>query len=217
MRTHDLNRDDPLGKQVEQGVAGGDFSPMAPPDAYSPPAKDKVSAEEMHPFLRQFVEDHTTFIEELKRFEEALLSARKDGITKELYQRLTNFFSWFDREFIPHSRREEVALFPLLRKRLISNGEHGKGEKPATGVDLMDDDHVKAVQSASVILNFLELALRLPDERSRLLVFDAALEQGVSLAELLRLHIFREDNILFASAHRLISSSEFDLMENNDG
>ncbi|MCC7406113.1 MAG: hemerythrin domain-containing protein [Bdellovibrionales bacterium] len=217
MRTHNSRRVDPLKKQAEHGATGNDFSPMAPPDAYAPPAMDKVSAEEMHPFLRQFVEEHATFIEELKRFEEALLNARRNGITKELYQRLTHFFGWFDRDFIRHSRREEVTLFPLLRRRLISNGEHGKGEKPETGVDLMDDDHVKAVQTASVILNFLELALRLPDERSRLLVFDAALEQGVSLAEMLRLHIFREDNILFASAHRLISSSEFDVMENNGG
>ena len=79
----------------------------------------------------------------------------------------------------------------------------------------MEDDHLKAVQLAAVILNFMGLALRLKDEPSRLIVLDSALEQGKDLVELLRLHIFREDNIIFSAAHRLISKNEFDHFEAN--
>jgi len=62
-------------------------------------------------------------------------------------------------------------------------------------------------------VNFLGLVFRLPDERSGMIVLDAALEQGKNLVELLRLHVFREDNVVFPLAHRLISRAEFDAMQ----
>src|SRR3989338_3635678 len=146
-------------------------------------------------------------MEELKLFKETIFSIQKTGFTRELDCKLRHFFHFFDSDFVPHSQLEEAALFPLLGKRLIADGEHspigaGTSEVPTTAVDLMKADHLKAVQLAAVILNFLGLAFRLPDEKSRLIVLDTALEQGKNLVELLRLHIFREDNIVFALAHQ---------------
>lgn len=46
-----------------------------------------------------------------------------------------------------------------------------------------------------------------------MIVPDAALEQGENLVELLQLHVFREDNVVFSLAHRLISKTEFDEMQ----
>ena len=46
-----------------------------------------------------------------------------------------------------------------------------------------------------------------------MIVLDAALEQGRNLVELLRLMVFRKDNVLYSLAHRLISSAEFDRMQ----
>ncbi|MBI4209792.1 MAG: hemerythrin domain-containing protein [Deltaproteobacteria bacterium] len=216
MNTQELNQIDPLTKQPELGPEQmrdeKELSPMDPPEAYSPPAMNPVSPEEMHPFLRKFSKEHVLFIEELNIFEEALLSIQKTGFTRELDGKLKHFFHFFDSNFVPHSRREEATLFPLLNERLIANGEHSKSAVPMTAIDLMQDEHLQAVQWAAVILNFLGLAFRLPDEKSRLIVLDAALEQGKNLVELLRLHIFREDNIVFPSAHRLISETEFDSM-----
>ncbi len=209
-----LNQVDPLRKQPEKGLDDGQgLSPMDPPDAYAPPSMAPVSAAQMHPFLRQYVDEHVPFLEELNAFEEAILSIQKTGYSKESDGKLRHFFNFFDEEFIPHHRREEATLFPLLHERLLADGEHGKGEVAATAVDLMEDEHTKAMQLAAVGLNFLGLAFRLPDERSRLIVLDAALEQGKNLVELLRLHIFREDNLVFALAHRLISGAEFDQMQ----
>ncbi|MBI4411204.1 MAG: hemerythrin domain-containing protein [Deltaproteobacteria bacterium] len=213
MNTQTLNQIDPLGKQPERGMEGNDISPMDPPEAYAPPAVNRVSHEAMHPFLRKFGEEHALFMEELKLFEETILSIQETGFTKELDGKLRHFFHFFDSDFVPHSQIEETTLFPLLHKRLIADGEHSKSEVPTTAIDLMKSDHLKAVQLAAVILNFLGLAFRLPDEKSRLIVLDTALEQGKNLVELLRLHIFREDNIVFSSAHRLISGNEFDQMK----
>lgn len=214
MDLRELNRVDPLRKQPERGLdSGKGLSPMDPPDAYAPPSVQPVSAAELHPFLGKFREEHVPFMEELNAFEGAILAVRKTGFTKESDARLRHFFHFFDQEFTPHSRREEAALFPLLHERLIADGEHGRGAVPTTAVDLMEDEHAKAMQLAAVALNFLGLAFRLPDERSGMIVLDAALEQGKNLVELLRLHIFREDNVVFPLAHRLISKAEFDEMQ----
>ena len=206
-----LNRIDPLRKQTERGLDGGNgLSPMDPPDAYAPPSVEPVPAAELHPFLRKFRDEHVPFMEELNAFETAILSIQKDGYSRETDAKLRNFFNFFDREFGPHHRREEATLFPLLHQRLIASGEHGKGSNVTTAIDLMQDEHAKALQLAAVVVNFLGLVFRLPDERSGMLVLDAALEQSKNLIELLRLHIFREDYVVFALAHRLISTAEFD-------
>jgi iron-sulfur cluster repair protein YtfE (RIC family) len=208
-----LKRIDPLRKPAERGSEQIDgLSPMDPPDAYAPPKLDPVPAQDLHPFLRKFRDEHVPFMQELNAFEEAIFSIRANGYTRESDSRLRKFFKFFDREFIPHSRREEATLFPLLRERLIASAEHGKGSVPATATDVLEDEHAKAMQLAAVAVNFLGLVFRLSDERSGMIVLDAALEQGRNLVELLRLHVFREDNIVFPLAHGLISRTEFDGM-----
>jgi len=211
MEVHKLHRLDPLRKQAENGLdLGQGLSPMDPPDAYAPPGIEPVPLEALHPFLRQFRDEHLPFMEELNAFEAAILSIQKSGYTRESDARLRHFFRYFDQEFIPHSRREEASLFPLLNERLIASGEHSSGSDPATATDVMQDEHAKAMQLAAVVVNFLGLVFRLPDEKSGMIVLDAALEQGKNLVELLRLHVFREDTVVFSLAHRLISTTEFD-------
>lgn len=207
-----LQRMEPLHRPAETGIDDG-LSPMNAPDAYAPPSMAPVPVEEMHPVLRQYVAEHVHFLEEVGAFEDTLIGIRKTGYTREFDRRLKHFLNFFDEEFIAHNRREEMTLFPLLRARLLETGEHGTGDDPATAIDLMLDEHTKATQLAAVILNFLGLAFRFPDEKSRLIVLDAALEQGGFLVELLRLHVFREDNLLFALAHRLIDPADFDRLQ----
>ena len=217
MEIHKLNRIDPLRKQAERGLDGGQgLSPMDPPDAYAPPRVEPVPAADMHPFLRRFRDEHVPFMDELNAFEAAIHSIQKAGYTRESDAKLRHFFHYLDQEFTPHSRREEAALFPLLHERLIASGEHGRGSVPTTAIDLMQDEHAKAMQLAAVVVNFLGLVFRLPDERSGMIVLDAALEQGKNLVELLRLHVFREDNVVFSLAHRLISRAEFDEMQSGE-
>lgn len=214
MNMHILNRIDPLRKQAERGLEHGKgLSPMDPPDAYAPPNLEPLPAQALHPFLRKFMDEHVPFMQELKAFEEAIVSIQQAGYTKESDARLRHFFHSLEQMFAPHSRREEAALFPLLRERLIASGEHGSGSVPATATEVMEDEHAKAMQLAAVVVNFLGLVFRLPDEKSAMIVLDAALEQGKNLVELLRLHVFREDNVLFPLAHRLISTAEFDEMQ----
>lgn len=207
------NQADPLKRMVERQTEQEEYSPMDPPDAYSPPNMDAVDYEEMHPFLQQLVDEHKACIKELDAFERALIQIQKDGLNKEVNQKIRDFFYFFDNNIVKHNQKEENTLFPLLHQKLIENGEHGKGQEALTSVDMLEDDHIKALQLAAVVFNFFGLAMRLPNLESRMIVMDAALEQGKTLVELLKLHIFREDNIAFAQAHQFISNAEFDVLE----
>src|SRR3990167_3473832 len=120
MNTQTLNQIDPLRKQAARGADGNEMSPMDPPEAYSPPAMNRVSPEEMHPFLRKFGKEHTLFMEELKLFEETIIAIQKTGFTRELDGKLRHFFHFFDSDFVPHSQLEEGTLFPLLHRRLVA-------------------------------------------------------------------------------------------------
>ncbi len=214
MEWQTLNRIDPVRKQPE-GVLGETkgLSPMDPPDAYAPPSLEPVSPAEMHPFLRRFRDEHVPLMEELNAFEEAIVSIQKIGFTKESDAALRRFFHFIEQEFPRQRRLEEATLFPLLHERLMAGGEHSKGDDPTTAIDVMKNDHAEAMQLAAVVVNFLGLVFRLPDEKSRLIVLDAALEQGKNLVELLRLLVFRKDNVLYSLAHRLISGAEFDRLQ----
>lgn len=210
---HILKRIDPVKKQPEQGLTtAGILSPMDPPDAFAPPNIQPVALEDMHPFLRQLVAEHRPLLGEVDTFENAILAIQKSGYTKEADAQLKHFLNFFDEEFIAHNRREEATLFPRLRQRLLAGAEHGSGGRSPTPVDLMQDEHTKAAQLAAVILNFLGLAFRFSDEKTRLTILDAALEQSRFLVELLRLHVFREDNLIFPMAQRLVTAAEFDQM-----
>ena len=206
--------DDPILRHAERVPGLEGLSPMEPPDAYSPPGEDQgVPREELHPFLQGLWDEHVTFVAELEAFEGLLGRMRAEGIDRGSNEGLRRFFEAIDERVVPHNRLEEKRLFPLLAQRLIERGEAGTGAEPTTAVDVLERDHTNLLQLAAVVLNLFALGSRLPDERSRLLTFDAALEQGKALIELLRLHIFREDRIVFSLAHRLLTGDELDRMK----
>jgi len=208
-----INKEDPLKRRVDKQTQQEEFSPMDPPDAYAPPNVEAVSYEEMHPFLQKLADEHKSAIKELEAFEETLLDIQQNGINAAVNEKLTAFFRFFDQDIAKHQQKEEKTLFPLLHRRLIEKGEHGHGSVPVTAVDMLKDDHLKTLQLAAVVFNFFGMATRLPDANSRLVMLDAALEQGKVLIELLRLHIFREDNIAFAQAQKWLKTAELDSME----
>ncbi len=186
---------------------------MDPPEAYKPPKDESIPVEELHPYLQGLVADHDKIKKELVDFEASLLSIKETGITRELNDSLGKFFQFFNEEFLGHDKREERELFPALSKKLVEKGEHSQGAIPTTAVDVMEEDHLKIIQLVAVIFNFFALASRLQDNASRCLVLDAAIEQSNEFIELLRLHIFREDTIIFPLAHKYIAAAELDKLQ----
>ncbi|MFQ5569597.1 MAG: hemerythrin domain-containing protein [Rhodothermales bacterium] len=208
-----LRDTDPLVREAEKQSEQEEFSPMDPPDAYAPPGMEAVAYEALPPFLQKLMDDHREYIPVLDAFEENLQRIQEEGLSREAHQGLTDFFRRLDEHIIRHHAQEEKILFPLLQKRLLEKGEHSRAAHPKTAVDMLEDDHSNVLQLAAVTFNFFGLSVRLPDPASRALVLDAALEQGKTLVELVRLHLFREDNIVFPLAFKHLSSAEFDDME----
>lgn len=210
-----LQETDPLKRMVEKQTEQEEFSPMDPPDVYAPPAGEAIPYEKLPPFLQKLVDEHRNSLQELEAFEEVHSRLRQQGLKpdKTVDQGLRRFFSFLDENIVRHNLKEEKILFPALQERLLEKGEHSKGRYPKTAVDMLEDDHIQTMQLAAVTFNFLGLAARLPDAPSRAITLDAALEQGKELVELLRLHIFREDNVVFALAVKHIAENEFREME----
>ncbi|MCC6747958.1 MAG: hemerythrin domain-containing protein [Deltaproteobacteria bacterium] len=205
-----VDHEDPLTRQPQVGMGSGGLSPMDPPEAFSPPGLERVSVLDMHPFLQQLCEEHSLLSTELTAFEAVLQSVPKAGFTKHVHGELLGFLDGLERTFVPHSRQEEESLFPLLNARLLEEGEHGKGPVATTAVDIMKDDHLQVIRLSAVITNFLKIAPHLPDASSALVVRDAALRHAKCLVDALKLHMFREDNVVFAAAQRLLSTDELD-------
>ncbi|CAG0962393.1 MAG: hemerythrin domain-containing protein [Bacteroidetes bacterium] len=212
----DLKQNDPLIRNVEKDVTPDEEnSPMDPPGAYEGTPVLDVDASKMHSLLQRFVNEHIVASEKIKMFENALVELKNNGyhFTDDINSTFTEFFKFFDTNILEHNRNEEKALFPLLHQKLIESGEHGKGDTPQTAVDIMEDDHVKFIQLGALTFNFFGLAARLTDERSKFFVFDVAYQNARELTEMLRLHIYREDNTLFPLAQKLINTTEMNALE----
>lgn len=204
--------DDPIKRMVEKQTDQEELSPMDPPEAYAPPQLEAIPYEEMHPFLQNLRDEHQDYIKELDAFEEALLQIQEHGMDKGVDGKLRKFFHFFDHEIVKHSQNEDKILFPLLHQRLIEQGEHSQGPETTTAINVLEDDHVEAMQLATISFNFFGLAVRLPNPESQIIVLDAAINQGKTLIEHLRLHIFREDNVVFTQAQKYITKEELDDM-----
>ncbi len=206
-----LRDTDPLKRVVEKETGQAEFSPMDPPEAYAPPAGGAVPEADLHPVLRDLLEDHRALEAELEAFEATLDEIREKG-PGAAQQGVQRFFRFLDEAVVRHHLKEEKVLFPVLQERLLETGAHGRGAYARTAVDMLEDDHVKVMQLAGLAFNFLGLSVRLPDAASRALVLDAALEQGKALVELLRLHLFREENVVFPMAHERLTPAAFEAM-----
>lgn len=185
------------------------YSPMDPPDAYRPPAINTVPYEELHPVLQLFTDEHRSTMERLEEFEKTLQEIRREGINKDRNTKLGEFFQFLDDKIVLHNLKEERVLFPLLHDCLLEKGEHSTAEIPETAVDMLENDHIKMMQLVTLTFSLMGVSSRLTDPTSSAVLVDMAIEQGNSLVELLRLHIFREENVVFPLAQKYLSTDDF--------
>jgi len=192
----------------EINIGEAEMSPFSPPSAYDAPKEEEVAYEDMHPFLQELMDEHKEYSQKLEMFEETIMLIEGGRIDKEIDARLREFFAYMDEEVIPHNRLEEKALFPAISKSMVKEGKHSKGDEKFNVIDVLEDEHVKIIQMVSVTFNMFALFVRIPDERSRIMILDVAINQSKELLELLKLHIYREDTIIFSYASRYLSVSE---------
>jgi len=206
-----LNKQDPLKRMVERQNKTEEFSPMDPPDAFQPPALDEVKYEDMHPLIQVLIDEHKDCNDAIAAFESTLNSLHAEGFSKNTLEGINDFFSFFDDFIIEHNRKEDDTIFADLNKILHKKEEFSTGAEK-TVVDLMEDDHIKMLQLAAISFNLFGLITRIPDEGSGMVILDLAVEQSKALIEMLKLHIFREDNVVFPIANNYLSTKVLDAM-----
>ncbi len=206
-----LNKLDPIKRMVERQEETEEFSPMDPPDAFQPPELDEVKYEDMHPLIQSLMDEHKACNEVISDFEATLNSLHTDGFSKNTLEGINDFFSFFDDSIIEHNRKEDDTVFAELNTILIEKEEFSIGTEK-TVVDLMEDDHIKMLQLAAISFNLFGLITRIPDESSGMVILDLAVEQSKALIEMLKLHIFREDNVVFPIANKYLSTEVLDVL-----
>lgn len=172
--------------------------------------KEKVPYEDMHPFLRELIDEHEEATLRIKKFEFVLNQIREKGLNQNKADQVSSFFDFFDNNILVHNEKEDQRFFPLLQERLRANEIYEKEEDKLTAVDLLKKDHIKAVQLGAVCFNLFGLALRLPDTDSRIVTLDLATEQSKELADTLNHHIGREEDIALPLAHQHLTQEELD-------
>lgn len=209
-----LKEEDPIMRNASKEEDLEEFSAMDPPLAYDKERTIGADYEQMNPFLQELMDEHKEVIARTQLFDEALMKFRDSGYTfsREVDEAFNSYFIYFDEHVLPHNRKEERDYFRLLHQRLIESGEHGVGENPETAIDLMEDDHVKFIQLAALAFNLLGLGSRLRDKEAQMLTFDLAYNAGRELIELLRLHIFREDETLFPLSQQVLYKKDFEFI-----
>jgi hemerythrin-like domain-containing protein len=200
--------------EKEMDIQNEELSPMDPPDAYSSYATIEIENGELNESLNILKKEHEELIIVVDIFEKALADFKELGyaLNNDINDGFKKFFDFYDNHLLPHNRKEEKTLFPVLQKALLSNNEHGTGPNPVTAVDIMEDDHVKFIQLGTLAFNLLGLAPRFRDEQSRMFTYDVAYNSAKELIELIRLHVFREDNTLFPLAQKYLSAKQFEEM-----
>lgn len=186
-------------------------SPMNPPEAYELSQKMTIPYENLAKPLQILVDEHREYMVVLDAFEQALADFRTSGFIMDakISKAFGSYFEFVDQHVIAHNHKEEKSLFPLLRSRFVESGECSPGMNATTPTDVMEDEHLRVAQASNLVFNLLGLGAKMRDPEDRRVVFMHATEQGREIVETMRLHIFRENNVMFPLAQKLITTEEF--------
>lgn len=211
-----LNQKEQLSRYVDHGLEDSmkQSSPMDPPEPYELPVKQEIAEEAYAEPIRILLTEHHEFLNVLADFEIALLGFKENGfkITSEISKNFKQYFEFMDTKTLEHNRKEEKALFPILRRYLIEAGECSPGMNPTTPTDVMEGDHMQVSHATYLIFNLLGLASRLVDSHSKHMVYQTVYEQGREIVEVMKLHIYKENNVLFPLAHKYLTDADYSLI-----
>jgi hypothetical protein len=113
-----LKETDPIIKNAEKGDIE-ELSPMDPPNAFDSKRVLGLNYDELECNLKELVDEHKAVEQIIDNFEKALHVFKQSGyyITKETNDAFNEFFIAFDEKIMPHNRKEEKGLFPVLQKK----------------------------------------------------------------------------------------------------
>jgi iron-sulfur cluster repair protein YtfE (RIC family) len=217
---HEFNKNDPIKRQVEVSAKdrGSELSPMSPPEAYNPPSNIKVDYDKLHNCLRHLVDEHSELKENLLLFENILKRLQKNSaLTLEIKTEVIKLLDIFNQDFSEHNRKEEKYLFPILAKRFLEVGEHSNAKNPITPINVLEDEHTEVTKLANEAHCLWSLVFKITDPHSIRFLLREFLITSLKLIEVVRLHIFREDDIVFSLAQKHLTTEELSTISHHFG
>jgi len=157
--------------------------------------KEKTLAPPGHP-IHILLEEHKILLKSAEEFNAivAKIKTEKDSSsTQEQIKKLGQLAERF-KDSENHYLREENVLFPYLEK-------HGITQPPA--IMWMEHDQIRAIKKNIYKLLDTRVSMAFQDFATQLS------KEAISLAEILSGHFYKENNILFPTALKVINQDEF--------
>jgi PAS domain S-box-containing protein len=157
--------------------------------------KEKTLAPAGHP-IHILMEEHKMLLEfagELRGVAKAIKTAEDSDSFSEAIKQLSQVAGHF-KESESHYLREENVLFPYLEK-------HGVTQPPA--IMWMEHDNIREIEKT------LYGAIDTPESMAFQDFVKQMEEVTLSLAEMLSSHFYKENNVLFPTALRVVEESEW--------
>ena len=158
--------------------------------------------------FEKLVECHDHIMSRLSLFDQSLEAIEKQGVVGFLSEKenIKLMFDFIDTSIALHTRDEEEGLFPSLRPKLKAKlSSQSEGSTP---VDVMEGEH-RMVEG--VIARMKGLALLIEKSASShevVALIEEFVEKGKWLIQAYYGHIWKENNVLFPMAERLLSAQE---------
>ena len=145
--------------------------------------------------IKLLLREHREGLEHLAVLENAAESIKLNGFSPEAFEQIAETIRWMNTEVRRHTQIEEKFLFPLIDRHMRSLADQVRGEHR----DLWD--------------LFNELLLVVKDvEEGRL--HGTSIRDIVAIAksivDLLRVHVRREDTMVFPAVKQLLTKDEYD-------
>ena len=146
------------------------------------------------PFERLMAE-HQHGLRELDKMLASSRELKSAGFSVQIYEKLRDATRFINEDIRAHNKNEEEALFPALEEKMGQGG-------PTT---VMRSEHVQLWTSLDKLEK--ELTELLNDTTSQPRISRVA-ELSAFIHDLLKNHIFKEDNILYPMARQMLTPEE---------
>jgi hemerythrin-like domain-containing protein len=141
--------------------------------------------------LERLRADHERVLEGVREIERVAVRGRKH-LSAPMRAKLVRFATHLDRQFATHLRAEDEVLYPALARKVSG------------GSNLVAPLHVEHAELCAMLESF-QAALAAPPSAFR---DEQIVVQLRDLVDLLRIHIRKEETLLFGVAERLLAPED---------
>lgn len=158
--------------------------------------------------IEKLIECHDHILAQLSLFTQSLNAVEQQGVVGFLSERenIKKTFEFIDTSIMLHTRDEEEALFPKLQPKLEAKLPGGGGGK--TPVDMMESEHRIVEEVTSRVKSLASMIEKNLHENETSLLLDEFLQKGRWIIQAYQGHIWKENNVLFPMAERLLSAED---------